>query len=417
MEQPSKGSIVSAMFLVGGTCIGGGMLALPLATGLNGFLPSVVVMLVCWVMMTATALLLLEATFWMEEGVHVSTLTARLLGRPGQVISWILFLFVSYASLVAYTAGAGSQLSSAAEHYFSFTLSKDVAAIVFLVVLGLVIDLGSAFVGRVNSIMFIALVAAYVGLVVTGLDEVKPELLGKRSWAGSYTALPLLLTAFSFQTMVPSLTPYLKRNLGALRIAIIGGTTIALVIYSLWQVIILGIVPVEGADGLSQAFAKGEPITQFLHKHVDGVWIAWLAEYFAFFAIATSFLGMGLGLFDFLADALHIKKTKWGRIRLALLVAVPTLIFALKFERVFLTALDATGGYGDTILNGLIPVAMVWVGRYHWKRMDKICLPGGKPALVVIFAFFLIALLMEILLHSGQIASIDEIYGILGSSV
>lgn len=75
-----KNSILSAMFLVAGTCIGGGMLALPVATGVSGFFPSIAIMLVCWLAMTITALLLIEVSLWMEEGVHLISMTSRILG-------------------------------------------------------------------------------------------------------------------------------------------------------------------------------------------------------------------------------------------------------------------------------------------------------------------------------------------------
>jgi tyrosine-specific transport protein len=220
-------------------------------------------------------------------------------------------------------------------------------------------------------------------------------------------AIPLLLTTFSFQTMVPSLVPYLKRNIKALRIAVIGGTTITLIIYAIWQMLILGIVPAEGANSLAEALARGEPATQFLREHVDGRWVVAVAEYFAFFAIVTSFLGIALGLFDFLADGLHIKKDTAGKLLLGFLIIVPTLICATYFERIFIVALETSGGFGDSILNGLIPVAMAWLGRYYMKEyMDRpVLLPGGKPALVAIGAFFFCALILTIYLQTSPMAA------------
>ncbi len=405
--QVKKGSILSAMFLVGGTCIGGGMLALPIATGISGFLPSLAVMVICWLAMTATALLLLEVSLWMEDGVHVITMTSRLLGSAGKVLSWCLYLFICYASIVAYTAGGGVQLSHLLE------TTKEWGCAVFIVVFGLVIYLGSKIVGRVNAILFIAMIGAYFGLVGMGVDEVKPALLTKQRWSTAWLALPLLLTSFSFQTMVPSLTPYLKRHVKALRLAIVGGTFIAFLVYAIWQGLILGIVPLEGPHGLAQALAKGEPATGFVKEHVEGLWIAPIAEFFAFFAVITSFLGIALGLFDFLSDGLHIKKEGWGKILLGFLIIVPTYIFAIKFERIFLLALDSTGGYGDTILNGLIPVSMVWVGRYRLNYQGPVLVPGGKVILGMIFVFFAFVLGMEVLAHTGKIASIYDAYELL----
>lgn len=223
-------------------------------------------------------------------------------------------------------------------------------------------------------------------------------------------SVPLLLTAFSFQTMVPSLTPYLKRNVKALRFAILGGTFLTFVIYAVWQWLILGLVPVDGPSGLSEALMRGEPATQFLREHVQGRWICVIAEYFAFFALVTSFLGIALGLFDFLSDGLKIKKEGNGKVILGLLIVVPIIIFATQFERVFLVALETTGGFGDSILNGLIPVLMVWLGRYYLKlgQEGSFKVPGGKFLLAVIFLFFLFTLLLEILVQTGQMAAIYQ---------
>lgn len=409
----SKGSIFSAMFLVAGTCIGGGMLALPVATGVSGFFPSIAIMAICWAAMTVTALLLVEVSLWFEEGAHVITMTQKILGPIGKSVSWFLYLFICYASIVAYTAGGGIQIASAFHSYFSYPMSKEIGAFLFVGLFTLVIYCGSRFVGRVNTILFVAMILAYLGLVVVGLDEIKPSLLSFRKWGGSLIAVPFLLTAFSFQTMVPSLTPYLKQNPKALRTAIIGGTSIAFLIYAIWQVLILGIVPVDGHNGLAAALMKGEPATQFLRQHVTGAWICSVAQFFAFFAIATSFLGMTLGLFDFLSDGLSIKKEGIGKILLSVLIAVPTLIFAVKFERVFLVALETSGGFGDSILNGMIPLLMVWIGRYWMKFSNSFRVPGGKPLIIILFCFFTFTLILEILIQGNWIPSSYEEYQFL----
>ena len=288
-----KRGLFSAMFLVAGTCIGGGMLALPIATGVGGFIPSIIMMAFCWLAMTISALLLLEVSLWMkEDDAHVITMASTILGPIGKVVAWGLFLFISYASLVAYTAGGGVQVTSALKYYTDISVSNDVGRFLFIAIFSSVISVGSWFVGRINSILFIAMIAAYFGLVGLGVDEVKGTLLTYKNWGSAFLGIPLLLTSFSFQTIVPSLTPYLKRNVSHLRIAIIGGTILAFLIYAVWQWMILGIVPVGGPDGLQVALAKGDqPTTQFLQNHVQGRWIYGVAEYFAFFAIVTSFLG------------------------------------------------------------------------------------------------------------------------------
>nr|NGY94770.1 Tyrosine-specific transport protein [Neochlamydia sp. AcF84] len=410
---PSKGTVLSAMFLVAGCCIGGGMLALPVATGVNGFIPSLVVMVICWIMMTITGLLLLEVSLWMEEGVHVDTMTHRLLGNMGRGISWILYLFICYASLVAYTAAGGHQLAIAFDSVFNLPLTKELGCTIYILTFGLVLYLGSAIVGRVNAILFMAMLASYVALISIGMPEVQVTYLKYSHWTGFLLAIPLMLASFSYQTMVPSLTPYLKKNLKSLRLAIIGGTSITFIVYALWQCMMLGIVPVEGTHGLAQALIDGKPATLFLNEHVHGKYVASIAHFFAFFAVVTSFLGIALGLFDFLSDGLKIKKIGIGNVILGILIIVPTLVFATQFERVFVVALDSSGGYGDTILNGFIPVLMVWIGRYSKGYPAYFRVPGGKLLLSLVFVFFLLCLLLEIFVHTGYLSSVYEAYELI----
>lgn len=412
MEQvraaPKWGHILSAMFLVAGTCIGGGMLALPVATGISGFLPSIAIMILCWLAMTASALLLLEANLWMGEGAHVITMSSTLLGPIGKAVSWCIFLFISYASLVAYTAAGGSLVFNGADYLFGTLLSKEISCLIFILVFGAVIYLGSEVVGRVNTILFVGMIAAYIALVATGIPEIKAGLLKHQKWITSLLAVPLLLTTFSFQTMLPSLTPYLNRHASSLRWAIIGGTTLTLIIYVIWEWIALGVVPVNGPNSLIQALEEGEPVTQYLRQHVQSDWVSMIAEFFAFFALVTSFLGIALGLFDFLADGLKIKKTGWGHVLLGILVVVPTFIFAAYFERIFILALDTSGGFGDSILNGIMPVLMVWVGRYYMKLPAENRLPGGKVLLIAVLTFFVASLALETLVHTGYLCSIFD---------
>lgn len=407
-SSPLKwGTILSSIFLIAGTCIGGGMLALPVATGLNGFLPSLVIMAICWAAMTATALCLVEVSLWMEDGAHVSTMTSRILGPTGKGVAWVLYLFICYASIVAYTAGGGLQIFHALEAY-QWPVTKNWGNGLFILIFGLIIYLGSRIVGRVNALLFIAMVAAYVGLVATGVFEVKLSLLERVEWRGAYLAIPLLLTSFSFQTLVPSLTPYLKRNAQALRWSIISGTTLTFLIYAIWQWLVLGIVPVDGLRGLGDAFIQGEPASTCLSHHTCSIWVSHLAEYFAFLAIVTSFFGMALGLFDFLSDGLHIRKTGWGGIVISLLIMVPSYFFSTYFERVFLVALDTTGGFGDTILNGMIPILMIWIGRYKMHYTGPKFLMGGRVVLTVLFVFYLAALILSTTVQMGFIPELQK---------
>ncbi len=393
-----KWTALNAVFLVAGTCIGGGMLALPVAAGVGGYFPSMFWLAITWLLMTASSLLLLEANLWMAEGEHVISMAKRFLGPIGQAISWILYLYICYASLVSYAAGGGRLLQ------IQIPMPKELAILIFAVVLTLVIYLGTKILGRINTIFFLGMMGAYVLLVGLGIEEVQHHLLMRSgTWFTSTFAIPLLLTSFSHQTMVPSLTPYLKKNGKLLRRAIVWGTAIAFLVYALWLTLVLGIVPIEGKTGLIEAYVQGVPTTQFVTEHVQGAFLGPIVHFFSFFAIVTSFFGIALGLFDFLSDGLRIPETGLGKIALGMLVLIPVLFFASFYERAFLVAMETTGGIGDSALNGIIPILMVWVGRYHLGYKSEWSLPGGRPLLTLLLLAFTSILVWEAVMLSTNI--------------
>lgn len=402
---------LSALFLVAGTCIGGGMLALPVATALNGFWPSTSIMLLAWLAMTCTALYLVEVGFWMKkDDAHVISMTSRFLGKGGKCVSWLLYLFISYASLVAYTAGSGHLMTKALGSYALIDISKEMGCLIFTLIFGPAIFFSHKALGRVNAVLFVLMIIAYLVLITLSAPHIDTKLLERSDWRGCYLALPLLLTAFSFQTMVPSLHPFLNHHGPSLRWAIIGGTGLAFLVYLIWQATVLGTVPLAGEFGLINALKEGEAATHVLGAAVGSTWIELLASFFAFFALVTSFFGIALGLYDFLSDGLRIPKKGWGNIGLGILILVPTLFSAIYFEKIFLKALDASGGFGDSILNGIIPILMVIVGRYHLKLKDNgFVAPRAKWLLIAAFVFYLTALGIEVMTHTGHLTAVHDL--------
>lgn len=400
LNKVSRGEKWNALFLVAGTCIGGGMLALPVSAGVGGYVPSMVWLLITWLMMTASSLLLMEVSLWMKEGEHLISMAKRFLGPIGQAISWILYLYISYASLVSYAAGGGDLLTCS---WSADCFGRNEAIIFIALALTFLIYLGAKVAGRINSLLFIGMIGAYLLIIMVGSDKIDMPLLANSNWLTSVFALPILLTSFSHQTMVPSLTPYLKRNAKALRFAIIGGTAIPFLVYAIWLTLILSIVPLEGEKGLIEAYVQGIPTTLFVNHHATGSILVPLMNFFTLFAIITSFLGIALGLFDFLSDGLKIKEKGLGKVALGLLILIPVIFFAIFYERAFIVAMETTGGVGDAILTGLIPIAMVYIGRYHRNNHSDHPLPGGKPLLALLALGFFAILCVELTMLSTDV--------------
>src|SRR5690242_13477534 len=142
-RQSHPGSVFGGMLLVAGSCIGAGMLALPILTGLSGFLPSLSMMILAWVFMTFTGLLLIEVNGWFAGQVNLISMAQESLGAKGRLIAWISYLFLFYSLLVAYTAASGSVFSAILESIFAIHIPASAASIFFTVLFGYIVYLGT----------------------------------------------------------------------------------------------------------------------------------------------------------------------------------------------------------------------------------------------------------------------------------
>jgi len=105
---------------------------------------------------------------------------------------------------------------------------------------------------------------------------------------------------------------------------------------------------------------------------------------FADLALATSFLRVTLGLFDYLADLFQHRNTATGRLQTGAITFLPPLAFAVFYPRGFVMAL----GYARValaVLALLVPSMLAWQSRKQtpesaWR------IAGGKPALCLVFA-------------------------------
>ncbi|MDE3046236.1 MAG: tyrosine transporter [Verrucomicrobiota bacterium] len=390
----SLGHVVGGSLLIAGTTIGVGMLALPVATGPGGFLPSFAIYLICWVFMLCTGLLLVEVSLSMPKDTSFISMAEKVLGPIGKNIFWLVYLFLFVTVMVAHVAGGGGILTQIP----SWPLPHWMSAILYTAVLAPVVYLGARTVDWLNMVLISGVIFFYLGFVGVSATSVQFNLLSYANWGKAWLALPILFTAFTYQVIIPTLMSYMKYNVRKIRLAIVFGSSIPLVIYLIWEFLILGIVPPTGPNGLIEAASLGQNAVAPLKHFVQSEWILIFSNWFAFFALTTSFIPLALSFFDFLADGFKWKKIGVKRAILTLIVFGVPAIIALIYPDIFLTALGYAGGISCAFLFGLMPPVMAWVCRYqkHYPRENR-QLPGGKPLLIGLMLFALLILAGEVI--------------------
>lgn len=390
------GSVPGGILLVAGSCIGAGMLALPIMTGLAGFFPSLIALFASWAFMTFTGLLLVEICGWFFGQVNLLSMAKEALGETGRIIGWFTYLFLFYALLVAYISASGGIFSAILRELFGLTLPPWGSSLFFTALFGWIVYLGTRPVDLFNRVLMVGMIIAYLGMIGTGISRIDPKLLIHNSPQYIFISLPVLVVSFGFQNMIPSLTAYMKGDLKRVRLTIIGGSLLALIVYLLWSILVMGTVHIEGPHGISESYKKGVEATSALRAAIGNDRITSFAQAFAFFAIVTSFLAQGLSLAHFIADGIKTIPTRKNTGWLCLFALLPPLIFALSFPEIFFKALSFAGGICAMILFGIFPVFMAWIGRYKKGLTSSYHVKGGKPALVTAFGFALFVIGCEV---------------------
>jgi len=384
MRIPASGHhLIGSTLLIAGTCIGVGMLALPVATAGAGFLASLPIYFLVWLFMLCTSRLIVEACLWCPKESNLITISRTLLGTKGAVACWLLYLFLFYCLMVAHTVAGGGAVSGFAGGEWPAWLST----LIYVLVFAPAVYLGTLWVDRLNFLLMSGVIITFLLFLFLALPHLRLDLLARADFSSGWKALPVLFTAFGFQNLIPTLVNYMDRNDKLIMKAIWAGTSIPLVLYIVWELTIHGIVPF---DALAHSLSQGENAVIPLQATLQNSAVSKIGAAFAFFAMTTSFIGIAIAFFDFWADGLKWKKQGIKKLALlALVFAIPYVIACID-PQIFFVALTWAGGLGVALLLGVLPILFVWSGRYVQKRSAAHReLPGGKATLSVLFLFCL----------------------------
>ncbi len=398
MTKNIHGSLMGGGLLISGTCIGAGMLGLPVVTAAAGFYPTLGAFLLVWCFMTFSALAYLEVCLRFKDDTNLISMAGKTLGPVAKSIAWFAFLFFLMSLMSAYTAGGTNMLARIGDQYFD-EMGVFMIALIFIIPFMLMVYLGTIWVDRLNRLLMIGLIATFVGLCALAL-QLEPAHAFYPVGNPKYLlfTLPLLVTSFGYHLLIPSLKDYLGHNVKKLRLVILIGSCAPFAIYAIWELIIIYLIPTWGDGGLVSMLESGldpaNAMTASLATH--GNLILQIVTWFSFFALTSSFLGVGLGIFDFLSDGFKIRKAGHGRLILSFLTFGPPLLFTFLFPHGFLLALGYAGIFASVLLI-LYPVCMAWSARYVHKLKGPYQMSGGKPLLAITFVFGVIVVLADIL--------------------
>ncbi|HBQ8417043.1 TPA: tyrosine transporter TyrP, partial [Klebsiella pneumoniae] len=193
------------------------------------------------------------------------------------------------------------------------------------------------------------------------------------------SAIPVIFTSFGFHGSVPSIVSYLGGDIRKLRRVFIIGSFIPLVAYIFWQLATLGSIDAPAFTALLANNAGLNGLLEAIREVVASPHVELAVHLFADLALATSFLGVSLGLFDYLADMFQRKNSVGGRLQSGIITFLPPLAFALFYPRGFVMALGYAG-VALAVLALIMPALLVMKSRReHPQATWRVA--GGAPTL------------------------------------
>ena len=399
-----NGRYLGGILLVAGTCIGAGMIGVPVKTAAAGFCPTLLAFGLVWVVMTISALLFLEASLAFPGETNFISMTKATLGSIGKNIAWLASLFYMYSMMASYTTGGATMIVEL------FKINVNLAIIIYLLPFILMAYVGTKWLDLINRFLTISLIVSFIVLcfsTLIGAHSLQPasNLATHNSIKHSLQvltfALPLLVTTFGYHVIIPSLKFYLKEDVGTLKKAILIGSAIPLVVYVIWQLVILLLIPIFGDEGLvSMLFANknpGDSIAGYLLKYGQHKCVLFSLITFTFCAIASSLIGVAWSLYDFFADGFNITKNNLGKLILIGLTFIPPIAYAVAFPQGFLKALSLSGAFA-TIVMIIYPALMVYKLRSKNTTQGsvKYQVPINKTLIVMVALFGAIVILLGV---------------------
>ena len=277
-----------------------------------------------------------EITLRTENKGRLVGYCEKYLGINGKRIATVVTLVALYANMLAFIIIGGKFLNAIFSDYLGGN------EFIYGIAMALFISAGVYIGLRVVSVMELLMVAflfvAIFGIIFKGASFVNIGNLLTFDISQSFFPFGAILFSIGALSAIPTLEHVMKKNQKKIKSAIITGNIITVIIYILFVTVVLGITGLETSQealyGLGLVMKNGIVQTGLI---------------FGVFAIATSFLMVGINLKEVFWYDYHLSEKKsW-----ALACFVPLIVFILGF-RDFITVVSIagsiTGGFAGILI-------------------------------------------------------------------
>lgn len=338
LPQSQRWLFAEALAVIVGTIVGAGIFAIPYAVAKVGFGVGFLYLVGLGLVVLALHVLLGEIVARTKTTFQLSGLAGHYLGRTGKTLMSIAFFVGGYGALLAYVIGTGETLAAI------FGGERVAWSVAFLAVGAVFLYRGLKTVKIIELVMTSALFVIVIAFAVWAAPDITVANLAEPiDWRYLFLPYGVMLFAYYGVSALPVAEAVLHNDARLFRRAVVIASTIPIVLYTLFAAITVG---VTGSDTTPVAtVGLGEAL---------GPLVGIMANVFAFFAMATSFLAIGTAISE-----TYEWDFRWNpRFGWAATIAVPLMLFAAGV-RDFIGVIGVAGTLAGS-LEAILIVLMYW---------------------------------------------------------
>lgn len=385
---------ITSILLVAGTCIGSGTIAFPMVLAKLGIIPSLIIMLVIWLLNYYPSLSVIELNLRSEHGLSLGDLGQKISGKGAQVIGEISVKVISYALLTTYLYGSSSIIQKLLERSLNYTISvftiETIIALIGIIILLFPLKIVSEINGMISSCLIFGF-AILLGTMLVLIDYTKIPWITNATPMNIMSVCPIMFAAYGYQLILHTLRDYCGRDIFMLKRSVLFGSLLPTLLYMLWSCSSLCVVFKTNPDFFMRVVDGKIDVGEFVMQLAN---VSPLPNFqiliwtISTFAIFTSFIGFSLGLaeswnFSFKKSS-KLKNTQAQKLVSSILTIIPAYVIAAIVPNAFVKVFSFAGAM-FVITGILLPIYLLFkdnMKHLYYEELKKwpliLCVIAGS---------------------------------------
>ncbi len=372
-------SFYQAIAMIVGTTIGAGILGMPYAISKVGLLFGVVIIVSVGCLAIGINLLVGEVSARTMGNLQLVGLTRKYLGNKAGYFMMTIFYIQLFVILTIYIIGMG-------EIAADFFIGSSFFWGLMLWTLGsFIVFRGIEAIKSVEFVLTITIIFVVLILAVLAMPHIDLEFVKYSNPAAFFVPYGVVLFSFSGVGTIPAAYRLLHGKNEEFKLAIVSSSLVAMFVYIVFTALVIGVTGYNTTEiatlGLGEAVGRN---------------MFYIANIFAFLAIMTSFIMLGMQLRDSMNWDFNFPYYR----ATAITLCVPLVIFLLGLRQ-FVLAINIVGGiFMSTQM--LILVIVYWKAKRE-GALDPVSYKLHHAVLISVITLFVFSL-----------GAVYSVYGILG---